>query len=302
MALVECQRLDKRYGKSTVLSAIDFELDRGSVTGLVGPNGSGKSTLLRVLGGLSRPSGGRVTIDGSPLGALDRQRAAVGAFLGVHSLHPGRSVRETVRLAAYLSGHSKERSDAQVEWCGLGSVAKRYVKGLSLGMKVRLGIAIATLRDPMVLLLDEPMNGLDVDGIHWIRSLVAAHKERGGCVLLSSHLLRELEVVCDRALVLDRGHLASDVVLGVLSASSERTFVEVANREEMERRLAETNWVYEQRGSGWIIEESQQCVAQFVFDARLLVNEIRALDGGALEAHVGSVSRGAFRPLGEALL
>ncbi len=200
----------KRYGATTALDAVTVQVRSGHVTGLLGPNGAGKSTAMRLLLGLDRPTRGRVTIDGIPYARLPRPLQTVGAHLDARSYHPRRSARAHLLALARYAGIPSRRVDEVIELVGLESVARRRAGSFSLGMGQRLGIAAALLGDPAVLVLDEPMNGLDTDGVRWIRLLLKEFASEGRTVLVSSHLMAEMHQTVDRVIVMGKGRLLAD--------------------------------------------------------------------------------------------
>jgi ABC-2 type transport system ATP-binding protein len=189
---------------------LTFDVQPGKVTGFLGPNGAGKSTTMRMILGLDRPTAGSALVGGRPFGTLAEPLRAAGALLDAGAVHPGRSGRDHLRVAAHTHGISQRRVDEVVEQVGLGPAARRRVKGYSLGMRQRLGIATALLGDPAVLLFDEPMNGLDLDGVRWIRRLVRELADEGRTVLLSSHLMSEMEQTADHLVIIGAGRLIAD--------------------------------------------------------------------------------------------
>jgi ABC-2 type transport system ATP-binding protein len=208
--MIEVRGLTKQYGTVRAVDDLTFDVEPGKVTGFLGPNGAGKSTTMRMILGLDRPTSGTAQVGGRPFGTLGEPLAAAGALLDAQAGHPGRSGRDHLRVAARSNGIAMRRVDEVVEQVGLGSAARRRVKGYSLGMRQRLGIATALLGDPAVLLFDEPMNGLDLDGVRWIRHLVRELADDGRTVLLSSHLMSEMEQTADHLIIIGRGRLIAD--------------------------------------------------------------------------------------------
>ncbi|TDD16866.1 ABC transporter ATP-binding protein [Nonomuraea diastatica] len=206
--MIEFQRLSKRYSDVKALDDVSFIVPAGSVTGFLGPNGAGKSTAMRILAGLSRPTSGSATVLGRPYAELERPGYEVGTLLDASAQHPGRSGREVLTLGAMMLGLPRSRVDEVLELVGLtGKEGRRAVGGYSLGMRQRLGIGHALLGRPRALILDEPANGLDPQGIHWMRGLLRDLAGSGCAVLLSSHLLHEVEQVADRIVMIGRGRL-----------------------------------------------------------------------------------------------
>ncbi|WP_190137979.1 ATP-binding cassette domain-containing protein [Streptomyces longispororuber] len=208
--MIEARELTKRYGGRTAVDRVTFTVRPGLVTGFLGPNGAGKSTTLRMILGLDTPSAGTVTVDGRRYDRLAAPLREVGSLLDARAVHGGRGVRCHLLGLARSHAIPRRRVDEVLELAGLDGVADRRAKGLSLGMGQRLGIAAALLGDPEVLILDEPVNGLDTDGIRWIRSLLGCQAAQGRTVFLSSHLMSEMELVADRLIVIGRGRLLAD--------------------------------------------------------------------------------------------
>ncbi|MCZ2859198.1 ABC transporter ATP-binding protein [Blastococcus sp. VKM Ac-2987] len=208
--MIEVRGLTKRYGDVLAVDHLSFDVEPGKVTGFLGPNGAGKSTTMRMVLGLDRPTSGTVLVNGRPFASLAEPLREVGALLDPGSLHPGRTGRSHLRVAARTNGIGRQRVDEVIEEVGLGSAARRRIKGYSLGMRQRLGIAAAMLGDPRVLLFDEPVNGLDLDGVRWIRALLRRLADEGRTVLVSSHLLSEMQQTADRLVVIGRGRLIAD--------------------------------------------------------------------------------------------
>ena len=202
---------------------LDFEVDPGTVTGFLGPNGAGKTTTLRMLLGLVAPTSGAATIDGRPYRELADPARRVGAVLEQSGFHPGRSARDHLRVLATAAGLAPARIDEVLEQTGLAAAARRRVGGFSLGMRQRLGLAAALLGDPDVLVLDEPANGLDPEGVHWLRGLVRGLADQGRTVLVSSHLLAEVAQTVDQVVIIDRGRLGDQATLAALTAGADRT-------------------------------------------------------------------------------
>jgi ABC-2 type transport system ATP-binding protein len=208
--MITVSGLTKKYGDRTVVDAVSFELEPGTVTGFLGPNGAGKTTTMRMITGLVPASAGRALVDGRAYTELPNPGAVMGTLLDASAVHPGRTGRTHLRLLAAAIGVPDRRVDEVLELVGLTAAAKRRIGGYSLGMRQRLGIAAALLADPPVLMFDEPANGLDPEGIRWMRDLLRNHAARGGTVLLSSHLLGEVEHTVDRLLVIGGGKIVAD--------------------------------------------------------------------------------------------
>jgi len=216
--MIEVRGLTKRYGDVLAVDDLSFTADEGRVVGFLGPNGAGKTTTLRMLLGLVHPTRGTATVHSRTYGDLDDPVHTVGAVLDGGMLHPGRSGRNHLRAAARSNGIPLGRVDEVIEQVGLGSAARRRIKGYSLGMRQRLGIAAALLGDPRVVLFDEPINGLDLDGVRWIRQLLRRLADDGRTVLVSSHLMSEMQQTADRLIVVGRGRLIADATTEELLA------------------------------------------------------------------------------------
>jgi ABC-2 type transport system ATP-binding protein len=215
--VIEARNLTRRYGPTVAVDALSFDVRPGSVTGFLGPNGSGKSTTMRLILGLDRPDAGQVRVGGRRYRELRWPLREVGALLEARAFHPGRSARS--HLAA-LNAIPRARVDEVLDMVGLASAARRRAGKFSLGMGQRLGVAAALLGDPAVLLLDEPGNGLDPEGVRWIRNLLKSLAAQGRTVLVSSHLISEMALTAERLVVIGRGRLLADTTVAELSAGS----------------------------------------------------------------------------------
>jgi ABC-2 type transport system ATP-binding protein len=208
--MIEVRDLTKLFGNKVAVDHLSFSVQPGSVTGFLGPNGAGKSTTMRLILGLDRPNGGSATIDGKRYDQLADPLRAVGALLEAKSVHTGRSARNHLLFLAQTQGLPAGRVDEMLEFVGLTEVARKRAGSYSLGMSQRLGVAAALLGDPRVLLLDEPVNGLDPEGVLWIRNLMKHLAGQGKTVLVSSHLMNEMAVTADHLIVIGRGKLLAD--------------------------------------------------------------------------------------------
>ena len=208
--MIEARSLTKRYGAKLAVDDLTFSVRPGIVTGFLGPNGAGKSTTMRMMVGLDRPTSGSVRVNGRAPHAHAAPLHEVGALLEARAVHPGRSARNHLRALALTSGIGRSRVDQVLQLVGLADVADKRVGSFSLGMGQRLGVAAALLGDPATLILDEPINGLDLDGIRWIRSLLKGLAAEGRTVFLSSHLMAEMAVTADHVIVVGRGRLLRD--------------------------------------------------------------------------------------------
>jgi len=222
--------LTKRYGDVTAVSGLSFELEAGSVTGFLGPNGAGKTTTLRMLLGLAEPTDGSALLFGRRFAELERPATRVGAVLDSADLHPGRTGRDHLRVLARVARVPRSRVDEMLALVDLAGAADRRVKGYSLGMRQRLGLAAALLAGPELLVLDEPANGLDPEGMRWLRDFLRAFAAEGRTVFVSSHLLAEVAQTVERVVIVDHGRLVADAPLRELvadSSSLEDVFLEL---------------------------------------------------------------------------
>ncbi|MFV0433785.1 MAG: ABC transporter ATP-binding protein [Leucobacter sp.] len=218
--MIEARGLTKQYGDKTAVGDVNFVIKPGQVTGFLGPNGAGKSTSMRLMVGLDRPTAGSVTVNGRRYADSPAPLAEVGALLDAKGVHPGRSARSHLRALAATHGIATQRVDEVLEQTGLTAVANKRVGGFSLGMGQRLGIAAALLGDPQTLILDEPVNGLDPDGVLWVRQLLRHLAGEGRTVLLSSHLMSEMAQTADHVIVLGRGRVVADAPIAEFIAGA----------------------------------------------------------------------------------
>ncbi|MBO3086178.1 ABC transporter ATP-binding protein [Cellulomonas fengjieae] len=225
--MIKAHALTKRYGAKTAVDSIDFTVRPGLVTGFLGPNGAGKSTTMRMIMGLDRPSSGSVTVNGLPYARHRAPVRQVGALLDAKAVHPGRSARSHLLAVAATHRIGARRVDEVIGYTGLGPVAGKRVGGFSLGMGQRLGIAVALLGDPATLILDEPVNGLDPEGVVWVRQLARRLAAEGRTVFLSSHLMSEMAQTADHILILGRGRIIADAPVGEILGGVEGESVQV---------------------------------------------------------------------------
>ena len=235
--MIEAHGLTKRYGSKTAVDNISFTVHPGKVTGFVGPNGAGKSTTMRMIVGLDRPTQGTVTVNGRPYAQHRDPLRQVGALLDAKAIHTGRSAYNHLLAMAATHGIGKTRVNEVIGMTGLESVASKRVGGFSLGMGQRLGIASALLGDPRTLILDEPVNGLDPEGVLWVRNLVRYLASEGRTVFLSSHLMSEMALTADHIIVVGRGRVIADAPVADIVALAKGTTVRV--RSPHTARLAE---------------------------------------------------------------
>ncbi|MFD9095841.1 ABC transporter ATP-binding protein [Streptomyces collinus] len=236
--MIKAQQLTKRYGEKTAVDGLDFTVKPGTVTGFLGPNGAGKSTTMRMIVGLDAPTSGSVTVNGHRYARHQAPLQEVGALLEAKSIHPGRSAYNHLRALALTHGIPGRRVDEVVELAGLGSVAKKRAGAFSLGMGQRLGIAAALLGDPQTVMLDEPVNGLDPEGVLWIRNLLTSLAAEGRTVFVSSHLMSEVALVADHLIIVGRGRLLADTTVRDLVREAGGDTVKVATNDPARLRDA----------------------------------------------------------------
>ena len=225
--MIEARGLTKKYGETTAVDDLTFTVEAGSVTGFLGPNGAGKSTTMRMILGLDAPTSGSVTVNGKPYAAHRRPLHEVGALLEARAVHTGRSARNHLLAMAATTGIGRVRVDEVIDLVGLDGVAGRRAGAFSLGMGQRLGIAAALLADPQTLILDEPVNGLDPDGVRWIRHLLTGLAAEGRTVFLSSHLMSEMAQTADHVIVVGGGRLLRDQPMSEFIADAAADVVRV---------------------------------------------------------------------------
>jgi ABC-2 type transport system ATP-binding protein len=238
--MIEARGLSKRYGDKLAVDDLSFVVRPGVVTGFLGPNGAGKSTTMRMILGLDAPTAGTVTVNGRPYAEHPRPLREVGALLEARAVHTGRTARNHLLAMAATASISRQRVDAVIDMVGLTDVARRRAGAFSLGMGQRLGIASALLADPQTLILDEPVNGLDPDGIRWIRNLLKGLADQGRTVFLSSHLMSEMALTADHVIVLGKGRLLRDqpMLEFIADASSDVVRVRSPHAQRLSELLA----------------------------------------------------------------
>jgi ABC-2 type transport system ATP-binding protein len=225
--MIVARGLTKTYGPKIAVDGVDFTVEPGRVTGFLGPNGAGKSTTMRMILGLDRPTAGSVTVDGHRYADSPAPLREVGALLEAKAMHPGRSARNHLRWLATSNGIPTARVDEVLELVGLEKVARQRVGRFSLGMGQRLGIAVALLGDPRTVVLDEPVNGLDPEGIRWVRNLARRLAEEGRTVFVSSHLMSEMALTADHLVVIGRGRVLADCLMTDFIADHAASYVRV---------------------------------------------------------------------------
>jgi ABC-2 type transport system ATP-binding protein len=232
--MIVAESLSKTYGPKRAVDGISFTVAPGKVTGFLGPNGAGKSTTMRMIVGLDRPTHGTVTVNGCPYAQHRSPLTEVGALLEAKAVHTGRSAANHLRAVAATHGFGRARIEEVIEMTGLQTVAGRRVGGFSLGMGQRLGIAVALLGDPQTLILDEPVNGLDPEGVLWVRNLMRELAAQGRTVFLSSHLMSEMALTADHILVIGRGRIIADASVADIIGRSSGTTVLVRSPQATE--------------------------------------------------------------------
>jgi ABC-2 type transport system ATP-binding protein len=292
MILVD--QLTKRYGRYTAVDSVSFSVRPGTVTGFLGPNGAGKSTTMRMLVGLTPPSSGSCTVLGVPYAHLRNPGRHVGVLLDASAQHPGRTGREVLSLGAMTIGLPRSRVDEMLDRVGLtADEAGRRVGNYSLGMRQRLGIAHALLGDPEVLILDEPANGLDPGGIHWMRGLLRRFADRGGSVLLSSHLLHEVEVIADELVIIGGGRIVAQGAKTEMLAGA-GTIVRTVDVGVLAGALATTGLEHTTRSDGSLfVDASAEHIGRAAAAAGAVLTELRPAGGAGLEEMFLQLTAGA---------
>jgi ABC-2 type transport system ATP-binding protein len=250
--MIEVSGLTKKYGDRTVVDHVSFELEPGTVTGFLGPNGAGKTTTMRMITGLVPATAGSALLDGRPYAAVPNPGSVMGTLLDAGAVHPGRTGATHLTLLASALGVPAKRVDEVLAMVDLTAAGGRRIGGYSLGMRQRLGIAGALLAEPPVLIFDEPANGLDPEGIRWMRDLLRGHAARGGTVLLSSHLLGEVEHTVDRLLVIGNGRIVADAPVAEL-LGAEGTTVRAADPVAFTRALQEAGFHVQHGAAGALL-------------------------------------------------
>ena len=282
--MIEVSHLSRTYGGLRAVDDVTFTARPGRVTGFLGPNGAGKSTTMRVMVGLTPASSGSATVLGRHYADLPNPGREVGVLLDASAQHAGRTGRETLRIAARTMGLPTARADEMVDRVGLTPTeASRRVKNYSLGMRQRLGIATALIGDPEVLILDEPANGLDPAGIRWMRDLLTGFAQKGGTVLLSSHLLHEIEVIADDLVVIGQGKIVAQGTKAELLASA-GTLVRSSSIAELAAALQQNGIHAVASGQDALRAEAEaDQVGKVALAAGVPLTELRAADGAGLE-------------------
>lgn len=278
--MIKVSGLTRTYGDFTAVDNISFDCRPGRVTGFLGPNGAGKTTTMRIMVGLTSPSLGEATIGGYRFEDLPNPGRLVGVLLDASAQHAGRTGREVLALGAQMIGMPTSRVDEMLALVSLDDrEADRRIRNYSLGMRQRLGIAHALLGDPSVLILDEPANGLDPAGIRWMRGLLKDYADRGGTVLLSSHLLHEVEQVADDIVMIGRGKIVAEGTPADLLRSS-GTFVRASRNDELARALQANGITVAPVGDGFRADAEAEQIGEITAAAQIPLIELRPADGG----------------------
>ena len=287
--MIEVQQLSKHFGRVTAVDDLTFTVSPGRVTGFLGPNGAGKSTTLRTIVGLARPSSGTVLVNGRRYAEHGAPLHEVGALLDARAVHPGRTAHDHLRMLAATAGVGSARVRELLELVGLTAVAHRRVRTFSLGMTQRLGIATALLGDPGVVLLDEPVNGLDPDGIHWIRGFLRQLAAEGRTVFVSSHLMSEMALTADHLVVLGRGRLLADVAMAdLLDTTVPKTRVRTTQAADLAAALRAPGVHVEQPETSVLVitGRTEDEVADLAFARRIVLHEVTPLHRSLEDAYL----------------
>ena len=290
--MIETNNLTKHYRREAAVAGVSFRCEPGTVTGFLGPNGAGKSTTLRMITGLTSPSAGSSRVLGVPYEQLPNPGRRVGVLLDASAMHAGRTGRETLGVSARVIGVDDRRVADLLSRVGLDrSAARKRVRQYSLGMRQRLGIAQALLGDPEVLILDEPANGLDPEGIRWMRDLLRAFADRGGTVLLSSHLLHEVEALADRLLIISNGRIVASGAIDELLARG-GTLVRAREEARLGDVLERAGLVARRAGGGgFLVDAEPEQVGGVALRERVALRELRLADRSGLEDLFISLTR-----------
>lgn len=276
--MLEVKNLTKRYGSKTAVNDLSFTVPNGKVTGFLGPNGAGKSTTMRMLVGLEKPTAGTALVDGSAYRSLPSPLSSVGALLDAKAMHPGRSGLAHLHSLALTHGIPKARVDEVIEMTGLSAVAKKKVKGFSLGMGQRMGIAAALLGDPENIILDEPVNGLDPEGVIWVRNLARHLASEGRAVLISSHLMSEMAQTADDLIVIGRGRMLANCSMDefLTIGDQNKVLVRTDSREVFAGALQEAGYVFSSVDTDGLMVESAVArqLAELARDRGVLLHEL----------------------------
>ncbi len=288
--MIEAKGLTKRFGDTLAVDNLSFRVEPGKVTGFLGPNGAGKTTTMRMILGLDKPTAGRVRVNGRPFTTLAQPMREVGALLDAKAVHGGRSAYNHLLCLAQTNNLPARRVGEVLELVGLSEVARKRSKGFSLGMSQRLGIAAALLGDPQILMFDEPVNGLDPEGILWIRNLMKALAAEGRTVFVSSHLMSEMENTADHLIVIGRGRLIADCGVDEFIAASSHQMVRVRTPQPAELTslvTAEGATVREDQAGVMVVTGlSARQIGDLAFDGGVRLHELTAEQASLEEAYM----------------
>jgi ABC-2 type transport system ATP-binding protein len=274
--VIEVENLSKRFGKTQAVSGLSFRVEPGTITGFLGPNGAGKSTTLRSVLGLVHPDAGRTMVLGVPYAQLDEPLHRVGAVLEASEVHPGRNGRNHLRVLAAAAGVPRSRVEEVLALVELSTAAKRRVKGYSMGMRQRLGLASALLGDPEVLVLDEPANGLDPAGIRWLRDFLRSLAAEGRTILVSSHVLAEVAQTADRVVIIHRGKLVQQAPIAeILAGARGDTFVRSPDAERLMKILADNGGNVLGDGTELVVGLPPERVGELAAANGIVLHELR---------------------------
>jgi ABC-2 type transport system ATP-binding protein len=288
--VIEAVGLTKRYGSKTAVDGINFQVQPGRVTGFLGPNGAGKSTTMRMIVGLDQPSAGTVTLNGQNYADLKAPLREVGVLLDAKAVHTGRSAYNHLRALAATHGIGRKRVDEVIALTGLESVARKRVGGFSLGMGQRLGMASALLGDPSILILDEPVNGLDPEGVIWVRTLARHMASEGRTVFLSSHLMSEMAQTADQIIVLGRGKIIADAPVGdiIALAAGNAVRVRTPDAERFASLLAGKDVTITKTDPDLLVVNGLQAahIGEIAAGSRIVLHELTPLAGSLEDAYL----------------
>jgi ABC-2 type transport system ATP-binding protein len=283
LSMIETENLSKRFGQQLAVDDVSFICTPGTVTGFLGPNGAGKSTTMRLICGLANPSGGRASVLGASYRGIPNPARVVGVLLDASAQHSGRTGREALRICAETIGVDAGKVPEMLDRVGLDqSAAKKRVGKYSLGMRQRLGLAQVLMGDPQVLILDEPANGLDPQGIIWMRRLLREFADGGGTVLLSSHLLHEVDAIADQLILINRGCVVAQGAKSELLAST-GTLVRSPDRAGLERALSGAGIEFTRADDALMATTTSEAVGAAALAGGVALSELRAAEGAGLE-------------------
>lgn len=287
--MIEVRELSKSFGAKRAVDDVTFRIHPGMVTGFLGPNGAGKSTIMKLIVGLERPTSGTATIGGAQYRALASPMAEVGVLLDAGWVHPARTARHHLEALGLTQGYGRTRVDEVLALTGLASVGSTQIRKFSLGMKQRLGLAAALIGDPQFLILDEPVNGLDPDGVIWIRTLLRELAAEGRAVLVSSHLMSEMEQTADRIIVIGRGRVIADGALHeVMDGQNEASVIVRSPRpDELFKMLRRAGAQVTDAGGGAmrVVGPAIAAIGDLAANANIPLHELRVVDGSLEDAY-----------------